>query len=103
MGKGVYMDQIFNADNAELAESTLNDGVIGKSNALLLYLSISTLVDELTNSLEVWVSVGDPWLNDLKHLESSLSHADENTVVDLEETEKLEDLAGLWCNFVDTL
>jgi hypothetical protein len=97
------VDQILHADNAVLAKGLLDDGVVGKSNALLIDLSVSTLVDELTNSLEVGVSVGNPWLDDLEHLESSLGHADEDTVVDLEKTEELEDLAGLWCDLVDTV
>jgi hypothetical protein len=97
------VDQILHADNAVLAKVLLNDRVVGESNALFVDLSITALVDELTNSLQVGVTVGDPWLDDLQHLKSSLGHADKDTVVDLEETEELEDLAGLWCDLVDTL
>jgi len=97
------VDQILHADDTILAEATLNDGVVGKSNALLLDLSVSALVDEFTNGLQVGVTVGDPWLDDLEHLKSSLGHAYEDTIVDLEETEELEDLAGLWCDLVDTI
>jgi len=97
------VDQILHADDTVLAEATLNDRVVGKSNTLLLDLSVTTLVDEFTDSLQVGVSVGDPWLDDLKHLKGGLGHADENTIVDLEETEELEDLAGLWCDLVDTI
>jgi hypothetical protein len=97
------VDQILHADNAVLAEGTLNDGVVGESNALLLDLSISTLVDELTDSLQVGVSVCDPWLNNLEHLKSGLGHANKDTIVDLEKTEELKNLAGLWCDLVDTL
>ena len=78
------VDQILHADNAVLAKGVLDDGVIGESDALLVDLSISALVDELTNGLEVGVSVCDPWLDDLQHLESGLGHADENAIVDLE-------------------
>ena len=97
------VDQILHADDTVLAEGTLNDGVVGKSNTLLLDLSVTTLVDELTDSLQVGVSVGDPWLDDLEHLKGSLGHANKDTVVDLEKTEELEDLTGLWCNLVDTV
>jgi hypothetical protein len=97
------VDQILHADNAVLTEGTLNDGVVGESNALLLDLSISTLVDELTDSLQVGVSVCDPWLNNLEHLKSGLGHANKDTIVDLEKTEELKNLAGLWCDLVDTL
>ena len=96
------VDQILHADDAVLAEVGLNDGVVGKSNTLLLNLSISSLVDELTNRLQVGVSIGDPWLDNLEHLESGLGHANKDTIVDLEETEELKDLSGLWCDLVDT-
>jgi len=97
------VDQIFHADNAILTKGVLYDGVVGEGDTLLVNLSISTLVDEFTNGFEVGISVGDPWLNDLQHLEGGFSHANEDTVVDLEKSEELEDLAGLWCNLVDTL
>ena len=96
------VDQILHADDAVLAKAILNDGVVGKSNTLLLDLSVSTLVDKLTDGLEVGVSVGDPRLDDLQHLEGSLGHADKDTIVDLEKTEELKDLSGLWCDLVDT-
>ncbi len=96
------VDQILHADNAVLAEVLLNDRVIGESNALLVDLPVPTLVNELADGLQVGVSVGDPWLDNLQHLEGSLGHANEDTIVDLEKTEELEDLAGLWCNLIDT-
>lgn len=83
------VDKILNADNAELAEALLNDGVVGKRDALLVDLSVTTLVDEVLDGLEVRVTVGNPGLNKLDHLRSSLGDTDEDTVVDLEETEKL--------------
>jgi len=97
------VNQVLHADNAVLAEVGLNDGVVGESNALLVNFSISSLVDELTNRLQVGVSVGDPWLDDLEHLKSGFGHANKDTIVDLEETKELEDLSGLWCDFIDSL
>ena len=97
------VDQILNADNAILAEAALNESIVGESNALLVNLSISTLVDELADCLQVGVSVGNPWLDDLQHLKCGLGHANEDTVVDLEKTKELENLSGLWCNLVDTV
>lgn len=97
------VDEILHADNAVLAEGVLDDGVVGKSSALLVDLAVTTLVDELLDGLEVGVTVGDPGLDDLEHLSGGLGDADEDTVVDLEETEELEDLAGLGGNLVDTL
>jgi len=97
------VDQVLHADNAVLAEVGLDDSVVSESNALLVDLSISSLIDKLANRLQVGVSVCDPWLNNLEHFKSGLGHANKDTVVDLEETKELENLAGLWCNLVDTL
>jgi hypothetical protein len=97
------VDKILHADNAVLAEVLLDDGVVGERDALLVDLAVSALVDELLDALEVGVTVSDPRLNDLDHLGGSLGDADEDAVVDLEETQELEDLAWLRGNLVDTL
>ncbi len=77
------VDQVLNADNTVLAQVLLNDGVVGKGDTLLVDLSVSTLVDELLDALEVGVTIGDPRLNDLDHLSSGLGNTDKDTVVDL--------------------
>ena len=97
------VDQVLHADNAELAEVLLDDGVVGQSNALLVDLAVTSLVDELADGLEVGVTPCDVWLNDDQHLEDGLGQTDKDTVVDLEETEELESLALLWVDLVDTL
>ena len=97
------VNQVFHADNAVLAEVLLNDLVVGKSNALLVDLSVATLVDELTDSLEVGVTVGDVGVDNSQHLLGGLGETDEDTVVDLEQTEELQDLTGLGSDLVDTV
>jgi hypothetical protein len=96
------VDQILHTDDTVLTEVLLNDGVIGQRNALLVDLAVSTLVDQLADRLEVGVTVGDEGLDNLQHLNGSLGELDEDTIVDLEETEKLESLALLGINLVDT-
>lgn len=97
------VDEILHADNAVLAEVLLDDGVVGKGNTLLVDLAVSALVDELLDALEVGVTVGNPRLDDLDHLGGGLGDTDEDTVVDLDETEELQNLAGLGRDLVDTL
>jgi len=97
------VDEIFHADDAVLAEVLLDDGVVSQGNALLVDLAVTALVDELLDALEVGIAVSNPGLDDLDHLSGSLGDTDEDTVVDLEETEELEDLAGLGGDLVDTL
>lgn len=97
------VNEILHADDTVLAEALLDDGIVGQGNALLVDLAVPALVDELLHALEVGVTVGNPGLDDLDHLSGSLGDTDEDTVVDLEKTEELEDLAGLGGNLVDTL
>jgi hypothetical protein len=97
------VDQILHTDDTVLAKVGLNERVIGQRNALLVNLSVTALVDQLASGLEVRVSVGDPWLNDLEHLKGGLGQTNEDTIVDLEETEELQGLALLRVDLVDTL
>lgn len=98
------VDQVLHADDAVLAEVLLDDGVVGERDALLLAgLGVAALVDELADGLEVGVAVGDEGLDDLEHLGGGLGQADEDAVVDLEETQELQGLALLRVDLVDTL
>lgn len=97
------VDQILHADNAELAEVLLDDLVVGEGSALLVDLSVTTLVQKLADGLQVGVTVGNVGVDDGQHLLGSLGETDESTRVDLEQTQELEDLAGLRGNLVDTL
>jgi len=97
------VDDVLHADNAVLAEVLLDDLIVGERHALLVDLAVTALVDELTDGLQVGVTVGDVWLGDLQHLGGGLGEADEDTRVDLDQTEKLEGLALLWVDLVDTL
>ena len=97
------VDQVLHADNAVLGKVLLDDGVVGERNALLVDLGVSALVDELTDGLQVGVTVGNEGLDNLEHLRGGLGQADEDTVVDLEKTEELESLALLGVDLVDTL
>ena len=97
------VDEILHADNAVSTEVLLNDGVVGEGNALLVDLSVTALVDELADGLEIGVTPCDEGLDDLEHLNGGLGQTDEDTVVDLEKAEELEGLALLGVNLVDTL
>lgn len=97
------VDQILHADNAELAEVLLDDLVVGEGNTPLVDLAVTALVQELTDGLQVGVTVGDVGVDNGQHLLGGLGQADEGTAVDLEQTEELQDLAGLGGNLVDTV
>lgn len=99
---GDLVDNVLDREDAELAEVLLNDLVVVDGQALTVDLGVTTLVDELTDGLEVGCAVGDVRLNELEHLRGGLGQSDKDTVVDLEETEELQDLARLGGDVVDT-
>lgn len=68
----------------------------------MIDLSVATLVDQLADGFEVRFAVSNPRLDDAKHLHGWLGKLDENSIVDLEETEELKDFAGLGGDLVDT-
>jgi len=46
--------------------------------------------------------ISDVWLDELEHLLRSLIDLEENSIVDLEETEELKNFAGFRGDLVDT-
>jgi len=96
------VDEILNANNAELTQRLLNDGVVGESNALLVDLAEAALVDELAHRLEVRVAVADVWLGNAEHVDGGLVELDKHAVVDLSQAEELEHLADLRVNASNT-
>ena len=69
---------------------------------MLVDLAIPTLVDEVTHTFDTWVAVCDVGFDDFEHFRSGLSDFDKHTIVNLQETEELHDLAGFGSHFVDT-
>lgn len=98
-----FVDQIFHTDNAQFSKLLFDDRVVGQRDALLVDFAVSALVDQIADGLDGGVSVGDVGFDNLQHLGGGLGEFDEDGVVDLEETEELEDFAGLGGDFVDTV
>ena len=97
-----FMNEIFHRDNTELTENSLDLLVVHKRNTLTIQLGITTLVNEVTDSLEVGVTIGNVGLNKTEHLNGSLVQTNEDSIVDLAETEKSKDLLHLGRNLVNT-
>jgi len=97
------VDQVLDTDEAVLAQSLLDDRVVVQGDPLSGDLGVTSLVDELLDGLEVGLTVGDVWFDETKHLLGSLGDPDKDTVVDLEQSEELEDLSGLGGDLGDTL
>ena len=103
------VDHIINKKNSVLAQVLLNDGVVRQRDSLWVAalvhpdLAVTTLVDELANALQVGVSIGDEWLDNLEHLHCGFGEADKDAGVDLKEAEQLERLALLGIDLIDTI
>lgn len=97
------VDQVLHTDDAVLAEGLLDDLIVGEGDTLAVNLTVTTLVDELADRLQVGLTVGNVGLDDLQHLDGGVGQLDKDTIVDLAQTEELHDLAGLGRQLVDTL
>jgi hypothetical protein len=97
------VDEVLNAGEADLAEGSLNDGVVGERNSLAVDLTVASLVDELSDQALGGVAVGDVGLNSSDHVHGGLVKSDEDTVVELSQSEELEDLFASGVKLVDTI
>lgn len=96
------VDEVLDGVDAVLAETSLNNGVIGERDSRSVDLAEASLVDELANSVTGRVAVGDQGLDRAKHVPGSLVQTHEDSVMELAKTQKLHDLLGLGSKLVDT-
>ena len=96
------VNQVLHTDNAVFAEVLFDQLIVSQGDALLIDLAVATLVDELADGFEVRVAVGDVWVDNGEHFLRGFCEADEDTVVDLEETKELKCLAWLGSHLGDT-
>lgn len=92
---GNLVDKVLNRDDAVLAKMLLNDAVVRDRDALTVDLGEATLVNKLADGLEVGLTPSHVGSDHLEHLLGSVGELQENTVVDLDQTQELHDLAGL--------
>jgi len=58
-----FVDQIFGGLDANVSNVLVNDSVVREGDSLTVDLAISALVDQFTDSLQVWITPGDEWLS----------------------------------------
>lgn len=99
---GDLVDQILNRGNAVLSEGTLNDGVVGQGNSGAVDLAVSSLVDKLSDCGLRGVAICNVGLNSSDHVDGGLVETNKHTVVELSQTEELQDLSAGGVKLVDT-
>jgi len=90
------VDHILNTDDVLLAQTLLDNRVVGQTDALLVDLAEASLVHELSHTLQVRVAPGNVWVTHSQHVDGGLVESDEDGVVDLSQAEQLQALADLW-------
>lgn len=94
--------EILHAHNIVLAQTLLDDGVVGQGHSLAVQLAEASLVDEVSDRLKVRVAVGNVGLHQAKHLQGGGVDLHEDAIVHLAQSEQLQDLLHLGGDADDT-
>jgi len=97
-----FVDQIFDAGKAQVAETFFDGGVVGKLDALTVDVTGTSFVDHLGDGFLGRITPCDEWVGDTEHLFGSFVESDKDGVTDLPEPQKLEDFLGFGGDLVDT-
>jgi len=96
-----FVDEILDANDAEFAQSLLDD-FVGEGASASLELAVSAFVNEFANGFEIGVSPSDVRVGDSQHAQSRLVQLNESGVVDLTESQQLQNLPDSGVKAVDT-
>merc|ERR1711962_934070 len=97
-----FVDQILNANDSTGSQHLLDHLVVTDSNALVVHLSESSLVDQLSDGLQVGVSPRYKWLHQAQHVQRAFVEFYKHSVVDLSETKKLKSFLHFRAHLVHT-
>jgi hypothetical protein len=99
---GDLVDEVLDGVDLVLSEDLLHDVVVFEGNSLSVDLAVTSLEDELPDGILGRVTIGDVGLNSSEHIDGGFVQLDEDTVVDLSESEESHDSDGLGVEFVNT-
>lgn len=95
------VDQVFHADDAKLAQRIFDELVVCERYTLLVDFAVAALVDKFAHGFDGWEAVGDVRLDKSEHFRGGFGEADEDAVVDLEESQELEDFTGFGSDLIN--
>jgi len=96
-----FVDEILDANDAEFAQSLFDD-FVGEGASTSLELAVSAFVNEFANGFEIGVSPSDVRVGDSQHAQSRLVQLNKSGVVDLTESQQLQNLPDSGVKAVDT-
>lgn len=97
-----FVNDIFNAFYSKITKRGLHYFIGTQRNSLTGEFAISTLVNKVADAFQVGISVGQVRLHESKQLDRGGIDSDENSIVDLTETEELQDFPDFGRNSIDT-
>ena len=97
------VDQVFHADDAVFAQVVLDQLVVREGDALLIDLAVAALVNEVAYRFDRGEAVRDVGFHYFQHFRCRFGEPHEYSVIDLQQAQQLEYLAGFRGNFVDTV
>merc|ERR1712180_122208 len=83
------VDQILNTDDPTGSQYLFNNFIVTDGNALVVHLCKSSLVDQLSDGLQVGVTPSYERLHQTQHVQGAFVEFHESSVVDLSKTKKL--------------
>jgi len=97
-----FIDEVFNSLNSTLAQNFFN-GVVGfKGNSLPLDFTIASLEDKSSDGFSGGIPVCDVGFNSSEHIDGGFVDSDENSVVELSQSEESHDSNDLGVEFINT-
>jgi len=99
---GYFVNQIRYADDVAFTQFLLDDLVVDNRNSLTLHLCETTFENQGVDGLHVRMTPSDVRFHDTQHIDRGLVQFDENAVVDLSQTEQLQNFTHTRMKTVDT-
>lgn len=100
---GDLVDEVLNGSNTVLSELALDNGVVGQGDAGAANLTVASLVDELSNQALRGIAVSNVGLDSSDHVHGGLVESHEHSVVELSQSEELQDFLAGGVKLVDTI
>jgi len=97
------VDEVLHAADAVGAEFSSDDTVVSQWNSSMVDFAVASLVNQFGDGLSAGIAVSDEWLHHLEHVPCGLVQLDEYGVVQLSQSEELQDFLWLWCELADTI
>jgi hypothetical protein len=95
------VDEILDANDTEFAQSLFDD-FVGEGASATLQFAESALVNEFPNGFEVGITPSDVRIGDSQHAQRRFVQLNKSSVVDLTETQQLQNLSDSGVETVDT-